>query len=183
MGADEPRELAGHRDARFGPRASASSSWVFSKSPWRRSRSSTSKSRCERSAWSSASSRGRSLGGRCTITAAARSGASRPTQAAGFSRSQPCTHRKAAAALMARHTDANRIARSEKQLRKKAPCPKRPSNKHKRRRKPRLFSRQSCPASAPAGPQPPGHYPAGPGGLGPMRNSMTFSKTSVPGGA
>ena len=55
---------------------------------------------CERSASSSASSRGRlrsmSQGGRWAIRAAARQGASLSTHAAGFSRSHACTHRKAA---------------------------------------------------------------------------------------
>ena len=54
---------------------------------------------CERSASSSASSRGRlrsaSQGGRWAIRAAARLGASSPTHAAGFSRSHACTQRKA----------------------------------------------------------------------------------------
>ena len=55
---------------------------------------------CERSASSSASSRGRlrrmSQGGRWAIRAAAMQGASSSAHAAGFSRSHACTHRKAA---------------------------------------------------------------------------------------
>ena len=56
------------------------------------SRSSMRRRWCERSASSSASSRGLLLRGRCAIRADARSGASLPTHAAGFSRSHSRSH-------------------------------------------------------------------------------------------
>ena len=120
---------------------------------------------CERSASSSASSRGRlrsmSQGGRWAIRAAARQGASSSAHAAGFSRSHACTHRKAAEEVILSSCGG--------------------SNKHSRKREGEktrardLFFRLRL--STPSG-----SVGAGPRGGGPTRNSITRSKGAEPGG-
>ena len=123
---------------------------------------------CERSASSSASSRGRFLsqGGRWAIRAAARQGASSSAHAAGFSRSHACTHRKAAEEVISLSM-GSKSALSRKRENE--------SSGSFFFQVPTVYAQQRLSRSGSAG--------AGPRGGGPTRNSITRSKGAEPGGA